>query len=81
MDRGEAYGSSGRETTLNPSNTEGAPGIPSSYTGKTIIGLTVALPWQVFIEWSEERSVHSVGHVGGGGAIDLGDSLLVTRRD
>jgi hypothetical protein len=26
------------------------------------------------IERTEERSVHSIGHVGGGGAIDLGDS-------
>ncbi len=46
MDRGEAYGFSGRETTPNPSNTEGAPGIPSFYTGKTITGSMVALPWQ-----------------------------------
>ena len=31
---------------LNPSNTEGGPGIHSSYMGKTIIGSTMALPWK-----------------------------------
>ena len=41
----EAYGFSGKGTTPNQSNKEGGPGTPSSFTEKTTIGLTEALPW------------------------------------